>query len=92
MGDQDLLDHLEDLISEEKWLRQQAIERACGAETTPEDDDGARRLGEVSTQLDRCLEALLRRATSPDAGAGAHVVGAPRPGDLADLEPWEARV
>ncbi|MET1034738.1 MAG: DUF2630 family protein, partial [Arthrobacter sp.] len=91
MGDQDLLEHLEDLISEEKWLRQQAIERACGADTTPEDHDGARRLGEVSAQLDRCLEALVRRAISLDAGAGERTAGTPRPGVLADREPLEAQ-
>lgn len=87
MEDRALLDHLEDLISEEKWLRQQAVERALGTGAPRAEDAAARRLGEVSAQLDRCWEVLLQRAASPDAGAGDHADGMPWPGVTTDRGP-----
>jgi hypothetical protein len=58
--DPEALDALEDLLSEEQWLRSQAPPND-GLRTRGTSSGRTDRLGRVEQELDRCAELLRRR-------------------------------
>ncbi|WP_394250723.1 DUF2630 family protein [Arthrobacter pityocampae] len=62
MDDQDLLQHIQALVQEERDLREQPQDSAA------EQQDHAARLKKVEEDLDQCWDLLRQRRAKADAG------------------------